>query len=68
MTRNEETPNPRKIVPMTPAKNPAAVALGKKGGLKSAAARMEKIEPDERSRIASYAARQRWARKTKGDG
>lgn len=48
-------------------KNPAAVALGRKGGLKSAAARMEKIAPAERRRIASDAARARWA-KEKGDG
>ena len=41
-------------------KNPAAVALGRKGGLASAKARMEKISPDERSRIASKAARARW--------
>ena len=41
-------------------KNLAAVALGRKGGLASAKARMEKISPDERSRIASNAARARW--------
>ena len=67
LTKNETTPKPRKVVPMTPAKNPAAVALGRKGGLKSASARMEKIPPDERRRIASNAARERW-RKEKGDG
>jgi hypothetical protein len=48
-------------------KNPAAVALGRKGGQKSAAGRMEKIAPEERRRIASEAARARWA-KEKGDG
>lgn len=48
-------------------KNPAAVALGRRGGLRSAAARMEKIDPAERRRIASAAARARWA-KEKGDG
>jgi hypothetical protein len=48
-------------------KNPAAVALGRKGGMKSAAARMEKIPEAERRRIASAAARARWA-KEKGDG
>ena len=41
-------------------KNPAAVSLGRKGGLASAKARMEKMSPDERSRIASKAARARW--------
>jgi hypothetical protein len=49
------------------AKNPAAVALGRKGGLKSAAGRLEKIDPMERHRIASNAARARWAKK-RGDG
>lgn len=48
-------------------KNPAAVALGRKGGRKSAAARMAKIAPDERRRIASHAARARWT-KERGDG
>lgn len=48
-------------------KNPAAVALGRKGGLKSAKARMEKIPQAERRRIASDAARARWA-KERGDG
>jgi hypothetical protein len=35
--------------------------------LRSGPARMEKIDPDERRRIASAAARARWA-KQKGDG
>lgn len=48
-------------------KNPAAVALGRKGGLKSAQGRMEKIPEAERRRIASVAARARWA-KEKGNG
>ena len=48
-------------------KNPAAVALGRKGGLASAKARMEKIPPDERSRIASNAARARWTKERKSE-
>ena len=57
------------VVPIKPRsrKNPAAVALGRRGGIKSAQARMEKINPDERRRIASHAARARWD-KTKGNG
>ena len=67
VTRETE-PKASNIVPLKPPKNQAAVALGRKGGQKSAAARLEKIAPAERRRIASHAARQRWARKTKGDG
>jgi hypothetical protein len=38
------------------AKNPAAVALGRKGGKKSAAGRMEKMTPEQRSEVARIAA------------
>jgi len=44
-------------------KNPAAVELGRKGGLKSAAARMKKISPSKRRRIAKAAAAARWGKK-----
>ena len=37
-------------------------AMGSKGGKKSAKARMEKIDPRERSRIALKAAQTRWAK------
>jgi hypothetical protein len=37
-------------------------AMGRKGGKKSAKARMEKISPHERSRIALKAAQARWAK------
>jgi len=36
-------------------------AMGRKGGKKSAKARMEKISPEERTRIALKAAQARWA-------
>jgi len=45
-----------------PAKNPAAVALGKLGGAKGGKARAAKLSPEERSRIARVAAQARWAR------
>ena len=41
-------------------KNPAAVALGRKGGLASAKVRMRKISPERRSEIARKAANARW--------
>lgn len=40
-------------------------AMGRKGGKKSAKARMDKISPHERSRIALKAAQARWANRTK---
>jgi len=48
---------------MAKRKNPAAVALGKLGGKKSAAGRMEKLTPQQRSRIAKHAALARWGKK-----
>jgi len=47
-------------------KNPHAVALGRKGGKKSAVARMKKLTPEQRREIARKAVEARW-RKEKGD-
>ena len=47
-------------------KNPAAVALGRLGGLKGGKARAKKLTARERSRIASLAARKRWEGKARG--
>jgi hypothetical protein len=44
----------------TPKKNPAAVALGRKGGKKGGLARAAKLTPEERSEIARKAVRARW--------
>jgi hypothetical protein len=41
-------------------KDPAAVALGRKGGLKGGKARAEKLTPEQRSEIAKRAASARW--------
>ena len=46
-------------------KNPAAVALGRLGGLKGGKARAKKLSPDERREIARNAARLRWQIKKK---
>jgi hypothetical protein len=43
-------------------KNPAAVELGRKGGLKGGNARAAKMTPAERSEAARRAARARWHR------
>ncbi len=47
---------------MAKQKNPHAVALGRAGGRKSAAARMVKISPERRREIARKAVLARWAR------
>jgi hypothetical protein len=41
-------------------KNPAAVALGRRGGLKGGNARAASLSPEERSNIAKRAAQARW--------
>jgi hypothetical protein len=41
-------------------KNPAAVALGRLGGLKGGKARAQKLTPKQRSTIARKAAGARW--------
>jgi hypothetical protein len=44
-------------------KDPAAVALGRRGGLKGRKARAAKLTPEQRSEIARHAARSRWSAK-----
>ena len=46
-------------------KNPAAVALGRLGGLKGGKARAEKLTAAARKRIAKRAAAARWKKKAK---
>ncbi len=41
-------------------KNPAAVSLGRLGGLKGGKARSDKLTPERRSQIAKKAASARW--------
>ena len=43
-----------------PAKNPAAVALGRLGGLKGGKARAASLTPAKRKAIAEAAAKARW--------
>jgi hypothetical protein len=45
-----------------PEKDPAAVALGRKGGLKGGEARASALSPEQRSEIAKKAAASRWKR------
>jgi hypothetical protein len=43
-------------------KDPAAVALGRKGGLRGGRARAESMTPEQRSEAAKRAAEARWKR------
>jgi hypothetical protein len=52
----DETPEPEP----NNGKDPAAVALGRKGGLKGGKARAAKLTSEERSAIARKAAEGRW--------
>lgn len=51
--------------PEDTGKDPAAVALGRKGGLKGGKARAAKMTPEQRSESARRAARTRWADREK---
>lgn len=44
-------------------KNPAAVALGRLGGLKGGKARANSLTPEQRKEIAQKAAEKRWKKK-----
>jgi hypothetical protein len=54
------------IEPVDPdaGKDPAAVALGRRGGLKGGKARAAKLTPEQRSEAAKKAATARWAGRT----
>jgi hypothetical protein len=43
-------------------KDPAAVALGRRGGLKGGKARADKLSPSRRMEIAKGAAKKRWSK------
>lgn len=49
-----------------PGKNPAAVELGRLGGLKGGKARAEKLSPAHRKAIAKKAADKRWNNENSG--
>ena len=60
-TSEEPEPDPYE------GKNPAAVELGRQGGLKGGRARAKKLTPEQRSDIARRAAAARWARHAEKD-
>ena len=53
----------RGATPEEQGKDPAAVALGRKGGLKGGKARAETMSPERRIEVAKQAAASRWANK-----
>jgi hypothetical protein len=61
--RRPLTRKPLSATRPTRKKNPAAVALGRKGGLKGGKARMAKLSKAERQLLARKAAQARWQNK-----
>jgi len=55
-----QTPKTPAVPAPDPTKNPAAVALGRLGGLKGGKARAAKLSPAKRKAIAKKAAAKRW--------
>ena len=56
-----QTPEPEERKALSyEGKNPAAVELGRLGGLKGGKARTEKLSPEQRKDIARIAANARW--------
>lgn len=56
------------VAKITGPKNPAAVELGRLGGLKGGDARAKKLSAKERSEIAKKAAMAMWAKRRKSEG
>ena len=53
------------IAQENPGKDPAAVALGRKGGLKGGRARMDSLTAEQRRQLGLKGARARWGSKGK---
>lgn len=58
--------HPDRLKASAEGRNPAAVALGRLGGIKGGRARAAKLTPDERSQIARRAAEARWRDRSGG--
>ncbi len=56
---------PQQLIAIPDEKNPAAVALGRLGGLKGGKARAAALDATERSEIAKKAAKARWGKTKK---
>ena len=53
---------------MAKRKNPAAVALGRKGGKKGGKARAANLTPEQLSEIGRMGAAKRWAKRNRAEG
>ena len=62
-TQDKEVDSELSPPPPTEGKNPAAVALGRLGGLKGGKARAANMTPERRKEIARKAAQARWEKK-----
>ena len=60
---NADSEAPKETTEVTTRKNPAAVILGRLGGLKGGKARAAKLSPMRRREIAQKAAKVRWEKK-----
>ena len=56
-----EAEEPKRLESDDSGKDPAAVALGRKGGLKGGAARAKALSAKRRKEIAQRAAKKRWS-------
>jgi hypothetical protein len=63
-----EPAKPEGEKPTEKEKNPAAVALGRLGGLRGGKARAAKLSPAKRKAIAKKAAAKRWAKRGASEG
>lgn len=64
----EETTNDETRGDEVDTRNPAAVALGRLGGLKGGKARANALTPEQRSEIAKKAAAARWRNQDESEG
>jgi hypothetical protein len=62
-TGQAEKTGPDSLAAVTVEKNPAAVELGRLGGIKGGKARADALSPKKRKAIAKKAAKARWAKK-----
>jgi hypothetical protein len=53
----------RELPTIDPSKDPAAVSLGRRGGLKGGKARAAKLSSEQRTEIAKKGAKARWSSK-----
>jgi len=63
----QEATNPKPLDPepeLVEGKNPYAVILGRRGGLKGGKVRAAKLTSEQRTEIAKKAAAKRWGKKT----